>query len=57
MVPALMLAGTMLVASVTVPVLRELLDTKAVGASVWGLAAISAVGAVLLTRLMRTGSV
>jgi Ca2+-transporting ATPase len=38
LVPALILASTMLVASVTVPPLRELLDTQAVGASVWGLA-------------------
>ena len=56
LVPALLLAGTMLVASTTVPPLRELLDTQAVGAGVWGLACLAATGAFALARLLRVRS-
>jgi Ca2+-transporting ATPase len=57
LVPALLLAALMLVSSVTVAPLRDLLGTQAVGPGVWMLAAASAAGSLLLTRLLRAGSV
>jgi Ca2+-transporting ATPase len=54
---ALLLAGLMLTAAVTVLPLRELLGTEVVDATAWGVAAAAGIGAFLLTRLTRTSSV
>jgi P-type Ca2+ transporter type 2C len=57
LVPSVLTAGTMLVASTTIAPVRDLLATTGVGVGVWSLAVCVAVGAWLLTRLLRTGSV
>ncbi|HEV7196878.1 MAG TPA: cation-transporting P-type ATPase, partial [Pedococcus sp.] len=56
LVPALLLAATMLAASATVAPLRQLLDTRPVSGSVWAMAAAAAAGAYATARLLRARS-
>jgi Ca2+-transporting ATPase len=56
LLPALLLAATMLAASATLGPLRQLLDTRPVGRTVWVEAAAAAVGAFATARLVRARS-
>lgn len=56
LLPALLAAATLLIASVTVAPLRDLLRTQEVGPGVYGMAVAAAGGAWLLTRILRTRS-
>lgn len=56
LLPALLLAATMLAASATLAPLRQLLDTRPVGGTVWVLAGAAATGAFATARLLRAGS-
>jgi Ca2+-transporting ATPase len=53
LLPALLLAATMLAASATIGPLRQLLDTGPVGGAVWAMAGAAALGAFATARLVR----